>query len=132
MKNVKISLSRTQDAEVERLQYDGHLRSVNGRTVVTFDDEDTSHLLKLSEDGMDWTRVLRFKEKRMSSGTSFLRGELTPFDLVTPGGVIKMEIRTRVYEYKVTDLHEVHLSYTIEQYGNIVSDYEVSLIITES
>ena len=43
-----------------------------------------------------------------------------------------MEIRTRVYEYKVTDLHEVHLSYTIEQYGNIVSDYEVSLIITES
>lgn len=131
MKNVKICLSRFQDGEEEINVYTGRMRFVNGKTVVSFDNEGTSHLLKITEERMDWTRTTDHNKKKMSLGTSFLKGGVTAFDYYTPAGMIKMDIRTRLYEYKVSDTHEVRLSYTIEQGGEIISDYEVSIKIVE-
>ena len=152
---VYITIKRTQDGECEIQEYTGSKKVLGGTLFVTFTETDDegekySHLLKISDSGMEW-----IKKGQVSTNTGFRKGEVKPFLFATPHGDIRLTIKTHEYiftsgesqdgaqctpstekkttlsvsEEKEKDTHYVCVSYSVCQGESPVSDYETELII---
>lgn len=129
---VKIIYERIRDGEKEFSEYAGHYRKMGFSENISFTEEETKHLLKITDDIMKWTRSVDINGRSFSNELEFGEGVTDILEYVTQHGNIRMDVSTKKYRLlrdEESRLPRIELEYDIRQIGIVVSEYKVTISV---